>query len=126
MHPNSLKNLTKGHRFGSGQPTNRGGAPAGKRLSTLLREIGEAEIDFTDLDGLPTRMPAKKALAVALMGKALSGDVQAIKLIGSYYLANETEQPMQHEIDPTMIKMMREMGLNVEGIAQRDDVIVCG
>lgn len=55
----------------------------------------------------------------------MSGDVAAIKLIGSFYLGNEPEQTDQlHELDPTMVKMMKEMGLNVDGIAKRDDVII--
>jgi hypothetical protein len=112
MHPNSLANLQKGKRFGSGQLTTLGGSSKGKRLSTWLREIGEQSITFKDLDGLPSDMPVKKAVAVSLIAKALSGDVQALKLVGSFYLADELETPPEQPIiDPVTRKMLESIGV---------------
>lgn len=125
INTNSLTNLQKGKRFGDGQPVDRGGAPKGKRLSTLLRELGEQDIAFMDVDGIMRDMPVKKAIAVALLAKALGGDVQALKLVGSFYMADEPFEPKQKTvIDATMYKMMEDMGLNAKGLTQQPNIIV--
>lgn len=114
MHPNSLANLHKGKRFGSGQATTLGGAEKGKRLSTWLREIGEQQITFKDVDGVPSSMPVKKAVAVSLVAKALSGDVQALKVLGGFYLADEPTAPAeQTALDPITRKMLESIGVIV-------------
>ena len=82
MHANSLANLKNGKRFGSGQPTNLGGAPSGKRLTTFLREIAEREITATDLNGEKTTMPVLQAVAMTLFRKAIvEGNIKAIEAI---------------------------------------------
>ena len=82
IHAHSLANLQKGKRFGHGQPTNMGGAPTGKRLSTYVKEIAEQEVLIKDLNDDLTRMPVKQALAVTLFIKAIKDrNIKAIEAL---------------------------------------------
>lgn len=121
MHPNSIENLKRGKKFGSGQPTSKGGAPQGKRLSTWLREIGEQGVVYKDLDGEFRNMPVKKALALALVAKALQDhDVKALQLLLGYYASQEHpthEEPLQ--IDKQTLGYLTSIGIPEEAIFTR-------
>ena len=54
----NFKGNTEGTQFGNGQPTDRGGAKKGKRVSTILKELLEGDAkqfstnkDYKNLDG---------------------------------------------------------------------------
>lgn len=65
-------NLEKGKRFGEGQPTNKGGAPKGKRISTIIKELLNDDISKfkPELEG----MDGNTALATELITMAFHKD----------------------------------------------------
>ena len=80
MHLNSLANLKKGKKFGQGQPTNLGGAPKGKRVATYLKEYQkQIEAEHGSVD-----VPANELVALALVERAMKGDLEAIQLVFDY------------------------------------------
>ena len=98
-----------GVKFGSGQPTNKGGRPKGKAISTYLRELGDLNqlsysLSVTDTNGKKKQkrvnIKAKEgetlneALAGVLLSKALSGDLKALQI-----LLDRTEGKPKAEID---------------------------
>lgn len=77
-HPNSLKNLKK---FEKGNPG--GGRPKGViPLVTILKRILEQKIDLTDpITKEKGKKEVQEAIMLALTGRALKGDMVAIKEI---------------------------------------------
>ncbi len=71
-NPKHKDNLVK---FGQGQPTNKGGAPKGKRVTTIIKELLETDIkNFNPkLEGMDTN----KALAIELITMAFHRDNSA-------------------------------------------------
>jgi len=65
----------------AGEPGhNPNGRPKGsKNRSTILRELADLMIEVDTLSGLKERVPADTAINMALMRKAMTGDVAAIK-----------------------------------------------
>jgi len=81
MHPNSLGNLKKGKKFGSGQPTNLGGAPKGKRVSNYFKKIAQEDQIVKNWDDEATNTSTTEAICLAITSRALQGDVKAAGII---------------------------------------------
>jgi hypothetical protein len=117
VNPKSIENLKQGKRFGSGQPTDRGGAPAGKRLSTYLKEIGELEFTMNDLQGNSSSMPAAKAAALVLFTKAIKDkEIKAIELLFKYLEDDgknkvEVSKDNDFNMSPAMIDVLTRAGV---------------
>lgn len=68
------KSIGKDTRFGTGQDPTKGGAPKGKRISTILKELLEKNTSEIGLKGLPDDMDGNKAIALELLTIAFSKD----------------------------------------------------
>ena len=66
------ENLKKGIKFGEGQDPTKGGAPKGKRVTTILKEILGKDSTEIGIDNLPEGMDGNKALALELLTIAFS------------------------------------------------------
>jgi len=63
----NFKGRGKATQFGNGQPTNRGGAPEGKRISTILKELLEGSaVRFSDNEDYK-KLDTNTALEVELI-----------------------------------------------------------
>lgn len=60
----------EGTQFGKGQDPTKGGAPEGKRISTILKEILSKEASEIGIENLPTGMDGNKAIAIELLSVA--------------------------------------------------------
>ena len=73
----------KAHRFGAANSGNRRGRPAGsKNNKTLVHQIAH-ERQVVQENGRPVTLSNVELLFRTLQQKALSGDVRAIKTVGS-------------------------------------------
>jgi len=75
------------------QNINRNGRPVGsKNRSTILREIADTVINGTSIDDKPVAGTAEEFAMMALMRKAIEGDIQAIKELNDTLYGKITEK----------------------------------
>jgi len=67
-------NLKKGVKFGQGQPTNKGGAPKGKRISTIIKELLSGSAKNFSKNKHFQKLDGNTALATELVLMAFSKD----------------------------------------------------
>ena len=85
------------------QPENRGRKKGSKNRSTILRELLELPIKAKDVNGAEVTMPTEVAVNLALIQKALKGDVQAVQeILNTTYgkLPDKIVSESEHEYTP--------------------------
>src|SRR5271163_2882944 len=107
-NPNSQKNLTKGMFKKGHKPPPTSGRPKGSiSLKDRLAHFMEREVEGKDFDGTTQKMAIADNVVLALLARAIMGDVPAIKEIFDRYYGKET-QPidlMTQEKEETLISM---------------------
>lgn len=102
------ENLNNGVKFGEGQDPTKGGAPKGKRITTILKELLGKEASTIGIKGLPEGMDGNKALAIELLTIAFNKDhkdkLSAIKEILDRNDGKVT-QPLDLEVKKKIIEI---------------------
>ena len=95
MHQNSLNNLNKWQKGTSGNPAGR--KLGSKNMSSIVRELLEQDVDtrFPLNDNLKQLIADNgttyaKAIAYAMLLKAINGDVRAATFLAELQLSGET------------------------------------
>ena len=101
-------NLKNGIKFGEGQDPTKGGAPKGKRITTIIKELLEKDASDMGVKGLPEGIDGNKALSIELLTIAFSKDskdkLSAIKEILDR-MDGKVSQPLDVDVKKKVIEV---------------------